>query len=136
MSAKSNAESIRDWPVFGAAPPGVVCHIRRAAYAVIFRPDGQVAAIRAALSNGTIKHWLPGGGIEENESPEEAVVREVREELGRTVTTLERVGQAVQFFYAATEERWYEMSAVFIKARFEDGEACRGEYDLHWLDVR
>jgi 8-oxo-dGTP diphosphatase len=121
-------------PVFGSAPAGVLCHPRRAAYAVISKPDGRVAAIRATLRDGTSSYWLPGGGIEENESPEQAVVREVREELGRAVYTFGKVGQAVQFFYAGTEERWYEMHVVFIRATFENEQADSGEYELHWLD--
>lgn len=40
-------------PVFGAAPADVVCHLRRAAYAVISNTDGRVAAIRAALHDVT-----------------------------------------------------------------------------------
>jgi len=122
-------------PVFGAAPVGVVCYPRRAAYAVISNSHGGVAAIRAALLDGTSKYWLPGGGMQPTESPEEAVVREVREELGRDIYMLGRVGQAVQFFYAATEDRWYEMTAIFIRARFENEGAGSGEYQLHWLDA-
>jgi 8-oxo-dGTP diphosphatase len=129
-------QSLSEWPVFGAAPEGVVCHPRRAAYAVVLNSDGHVATIRAALRDGTRRYWLPGGGIEQNESPEETIVREVREELGRVAYTLGNVGQAVQFFYASTEERWYEMSAIFMRARFEHERARGGEYQLHWLDVQ
>jgi 8-oxo-dGTP diphosphatase len=121
---------------FGTAPNGVVCHLRHAAYAVISNSRGEVAAVRAALLDGTSRYWLPGGGIQENESPEEAVMREVREELGRGLHALDRVGEAVQFFYAATDERWYEMTAIFIRARLENAEASRGENDLHWLDAQ
>ncbi len=128
------AKSLTEWPVFGAAPAGVVCHPRRAAYAVIWNPDGAVATIRASLRDRTTRYWLPGGGIEENESPEEAVTREVREELGRVVCTLARFCQAVQYFYAGPEERWYEMRAIFIKARFENEQVGSGEYELQWLD--
>src|SRR5262245_44678624 len=123
-----------EWTVFGAAPAGVVCHARHAAYAVISNSDGGVAAIRAALLDGTVRYWLPGGGIEENESPEEAVVREVREELGRGLCRLGRIGQAIQFFYAGTEDRWYEMRAIFVRAAFERDRPS-GEYELHWLDA-
>ena len=122
-------------PVFGAAPTGVVCHPRRTAYAIISNPAGAVASICTALQDGTRRYWLPGGEIEENESPEQAVVREVREELGRTLHTLGRVGEAVQFFYAGNEDRWYEMRAIFIRATFGNERTGDGERELHWFDV-
>ena len=123
-------------PVFGTPPAGVMCYPRRAAYAVISNSSGGVAAIRVALLDGTSKYWLPGGGMQPNEFPEDAVVREVREELGRDIYMHGRVGQAVQFFYAATEERWYEMTAIFIRARFENEAAVSAEYELQWLDAQ
>ena len=85
-----------DGPVFGVAPFGVVCHPRRAAYAVISRADGRVAAIRASLRDGTSRYWLPGGRMNANESTEDTVVREVREELGRNVRVHAEVGRAYQ----------------------------------------
>ncbi|MCP4405784.1 MAG: NUDIX hydrolase [bacterium] len=36
--------------------------------------------------SGQVYWWLPGGGVEANESPEEAVVREVKEETHLDVT--------------------------------------------------
>jgi len=123
-------------PVFGLAPAGVVCHPRRAAYAVIARPDGRVAAIRASLRDGTSRYWLPGGGMEANESTEDTVVREVREELGRGVRVHAEVGSAVQYFYAGDEGRWYEMKVSFVRGVLDDRPVDSGEYDLHWVDVR
>jgi 8-oxo-dGTP pyrophosphatase MutT (NUDIX family) len=116
-------------PIFGACPPDVVCHDRRAAYAVIREEDGRVAAVCARAAC-----WLPGGGSLPGESPEDTVIREVREELGRSVRLLARIGEALQFFYAAEEERWYRMSAVFFHAEFADGPVAAGEHELCWLD--
>ena len=123
--------------VFGAAPPGVTCRPRRAAYAVIAGAGGRVAAIRAPLSDGTERYWLPGGGMEAaDESPRATVVREVREELGRGVGVQEVLGEAVQFFFAGDEDRWYEMRATFFRAVLLDDLREGGEYELHWVDPR
>ena len=90
--------------MFGAAPAGVVCHPRPAAYVVVRAPDGRVAAIRAVAFDGTTHCWLPGGAAEPDESPEATVGREVREELGRAVRLTGRIGEAVQRFYAGSEQ--------------------------------
>jgi 8-oxo-dGTP diphosphatase len=120
-------------PVFGTRPDGVACTPRRAAYAVI-RRDGRVAATRGRLRDGTFRHWLPGGRCEAGESAEETVLREIREELGRPARITERIGDAVQYFFAGTEGRWYVMTATFFIAELEDGDHTAGEYELLWLD--
>lgn len=57
---------------------------RVAAYAVIVRDDGRMLLPR--WSEGGRSGWtLPGGGIDPGERPEDAAVREVREETGYAV---------------------------------------------------
>ncbi|MFF5446807.1 NUDIX hydrolase [Streptomyces sp. NPDC012888] len=57
---------------------------RRAARIVILSPNGSVFLFRENNTEVGI-HWLPpGGGIDPGETPEECVVRELREETGWT----------------------------------------------------
>lgn len=123
-------------PVFGCAPPGVICRPRQAAYAIITNTEGRVATILVRLRDGRDVYWLPGGGIELGESPREAVTREVREELGRGVSVQGEMGEAIQFFYAANEQQWYEMKAQFFLAVFDDSPVSEAESQLHWADHR
>ncbi len=59
------------------------------AYGVALRGD-EVLLVRASRhSNAPGLWWLPGGGIDWRESPEDALVREVREETGLTVRDTE-----------------------------------------------
>ena len=117
-------------PVFGSAPAGVVCRKRPAAYAVIRGADGRVAAVRRGTAC-----WLPGGGSLPGEAPADTVVREVREELGRACRLIRRIAEAVQFFRAADDGCWYEMTAVFFRAEFAGEVREAGEHELCWLDT-
>ena len=45
------------------------------------------------LNNGL----LPGGGIDNNESDDDAIVRELQEELGATVREIEEIGAVTQY---------------------------------------
>src|SRR5215813_14206370 len=104
-------------PVFGKAPPGVTCQARLAAYVVVRDPQGRIAAVRSP-GDGPRRFWLPGGESEPGESPELTIAREVREELGRAIRLNGRLGDAVQFFYASGQRRWYEMKAAFFRGDF------------------
>jgi 8-oxo-dGTP diphosphatase len=55
--------------------------IRPAARAVVLDPDDRILLVRFEFPTRTV--WAtPGGGIEEGESPEEAIRRELHEEAG------------------------------------------------------
>jgi len=49
---------------------------------VLSREDGEILLIRRGIDPGKGKWALPGGFMEEDESPEEAVLREIEEEIG------------------------------------------------------
>ena len=102
---------------------------RRAGYAVVIGENRKVAAILGSRT----QFWLPGGGCEPGESYEDAISREVREELGRPIRLLRHIGQVVQYFYAAGEKQHYEMEAMFFLAEFAEGSVVPCEYELHWL---
>ena len=103
---------------------------RPAAYMVIIE-DGVVAMVGSESSC-----FLPGGGLLAKESPEGAVLRETREEVGRSAEVLNEIGSATQYFFSATDDRRYEMLAVFFAGRFTDLEPTTvGEHCLYWLPV-
>lgn len=49
---------------------------------VLSRDDGEILLIRRGIDPGKGKWALPGGFVEEDESPEEAILREIEEEVG------------------------------------------------------
>ena len=71
------------------APPLLVQ--RLAAYAVL-RDEGRVLLVRAGAASNMPGMWfLPGGGVEHGEHPEDAVIREVEEETGYECRPLELI---------------------------------------------
>jgi 8-oxo-dGTP pyrophosphatase MutT (NUDIX family) len=58
---------------------------RRAIRAIIITPDRDVLLMRIRPPEGGASFWIaPGGGIEADETPEDALKRELAEELGLT----------------------------------------------------
>ena len=116
-------------PIFGSPVAGVAYEQRLAAYAVIRNRAGAVAAVHVPAG-----YWLPGGGALPGETPDTTVVREVREELGYALHLIGKIGEAVQYFFAAAG-RYYVMRAVFFRAEFAEGLRGPAEYEVCWLDV-
>ncbi len=117
--------------IFGSPEPNVQYIERRAAYVVIINDDGEVAMVR-----GRQKHFLPGGGSLPGETPEDNAIREGHEELARNVRLIRKLGEAIQYFYSAADDRHYKMPAAFFAGEFTD-EPCdgTGEHELYWLPI-
>lgn len=58
-------------------------------YALAFTSEGEILLVGGP---GDTPWWLPGGGLEEGESPENGLVRELDEEAGATVDEFELLG--------------------------------------------
>lgn len=67
---------------------------RQAARAVLFDKEGRVALIAVTAKN---YHKLPGGGIDEGESPAAALRREVTEETGCAIENFRELGTVEEY---------------------------------------
>lgn len=120
----------RDAPVFGERVSGVAYVRRPSAYAIIRNAAGEVAVVRTPKGA-----FLPGGGIEAGETPEEAVVREVLEECGFAIRLLSRLPDAVQFVHAPAEARHFEKCSAFFEAVVAGSQtsAVESGHEVLWL---
>ncbi len=95
---------------------------------IVWNKAGELLLVRH--NYGGRRWFLPGGGHRGSESPEEAMVREMREETGLEV---EIVGLVGVYFYTG----WYKRDHIYIFAcRYVDGEVHHvgGEIaDIGWF---
>ena len=94
------------------------------AAALLVGPDGRTLLVRKA---GTTAFMQPGGKIEPGETPEQALVREIAEELGLTLDALELL---CVVDLVTPEEGAHWVSPTYLAASF-DGEPVLLEPEKH-----
>ena len=87
---------------------------RKGARGLVFNQEGKVAIFYKEKKN---QYKLPGGGLEGNETFEEAFVREVREEIGCDVEIISCLGEIEEW---KTKDNFRQVSRVFIGKVIKD----------------
>jgi 8-oxo-dGTP diphosphatase len=125
-------ESWSDVRVFGLRPQLEDCVIRKSAYGLVPDDDGGLAVVRT--SRGV---YLPGGGLEAGETPEETVRREVLEECGLLIRPGACVARAIQFVYSEPERTHFEKRSIFIEGAIigHGPPPLEKDHELVWLDA-
>ena len=115
---------------FGEKIPGAKYIERPAAHAVLFDRSGKVAVVKYHD-----KYFLPGGGIEEGESDERALHREMAEETGWTIIVSDPVARAGEYVYAQDKQTYFHTIGHFYLAEVvgADGEKSEADHSVHWL---
>lgn len=109
---------------------------RESCRAIIFKDGKMVAMYRE--KNDRVYYTFPGGGMDEGETVDECVVREVIEEFGLTVKPIKEV-------YIYEDEKTYQhfvlcnwVSGEFGTGEGEEfqGDTSRGVYEPMLIDVK
>jgi 8-oxo-dGTP diphosphatase len=79
--------------------------------------------------------FLPGGGMEPHETPQQTVKRESREECGFVLDPGRVTARATQFVYSTEEEEYFEKVCEFVEAELIGLVApAENDHELVWLD--
>lgn len=73
---------------------------------------------------------LPGGHVRHGESKEEALIREMREELGIDVKEMKFIGK--NFYIASNGER--QNSYCYLVTDYEGEPVCKSAQEIFWED--
>jgi len=108
--------------------------VRRAARAVVTDADGAVALLYAQTYD---YYKLPGGGIEANEEPLDALEREIKEELGCEIGNILELGEVIEWrdFWAMKQVSYcYQATVRGAKGEpsFTDDEIAEG-FRIVWV---
>ena len=95
---------------------------------VVLNQKGQVLLIQRNDS----KAWsLPGGGVEDGESPDQAVVREIKEETGLDVGVIRLTGIYIRYL-------WKKNLLFVYKCQVKGGVLTKSEEtdDFRWINLK
>jgi 8-oxo-dGTP diphosphatase len=119
--------------IFGDKEESIDYRVRKGIYAVIFN-EQQDKLATVQLTRGPI--FLPGGGLEENERPEECLRREMLEETGHELLVGPYIGN-VQQVYESSQNGPVVNDGHFYLAKIGEKvqEPIEEDHHLKWIPV-
>lgn len=117
---------------FGKKEPGQDYPERLSAYALLIGDDNRLLVVR---HRGLL--FLPGGGVDDGETLDKAVCREVLEEVGWTIQVVREVGHAGQYAFQPVKRRHVNKISHFFTAKITDrsGRGIEPDHQPMWVTV-
>ncbi|MDQ0221479.1 NUDIX hydrolase [Streptococcus moroccensis] len=121
-------------PTFGQKVDGADYQNRYGVYAIIPNPE-KTEIILVQAPNGA--WFLPGGEIEAGENHEQALTRELIEELGFTATIGDYLGQADEYFYSRHRDtHYYHPAHLYAVTSFSEVQQPLEDFNhLAWFPI-
>ncbi|MEH7014270.1 NUDIX domain-containing protein [Neobacillus niacini] len=118
---------------FGNKQEGYEYRPRQAVYAIIFN-DTREEVVTVQTTDGY--YWLPGGGIEGDESHHNCLWRELLEETGYDVEIADFIGKAKQFFISSSNEHIANEGNFYLAQLLSKvSEPVEDDHSLKWIPV-
>lgn len=118
-------------PTFGHFDPKNHYVIRPSVYGILLRPKDKIVVIKK--SDGGL--FLPGGGVEIDETSMQALHREIQEELGCEILNKEFFARANEYGYSVKDDTYYFFPSEFyrIEVDSEEFKPSDGEHSVCWV---
>ncbi|MEG0774081.1 NUDIX domain-containing protein [Clostridium sp.] len=106
---------------------------RIGAYALIVNSDNEIALVRRDNN-----YFLPGGGVEKDETFEECLKRECSEELGYNLEIVEYVGKLSNYTKSIRHNKYFKLVGHFYIGKLLDINYLKIEEDheLIWVPIK
>lgn len=109
----------------------------RSAGGVLFDDAGRVALLSTSTRDGQRRWTLPKGAVEKGETPEQAALREVREETGHDAEIVAGVGVIDYWFLWPPDHTRYHKFVHYFAMRATGGDFSLRDHeaeDAAWFD--
>jgi len=105
---------------------------------VVYRKTGPKTEIVVLTRSGGKIFCLPKGKIEKSETPQQAALREIKEEAGLAGTIEKELGKISYWFYSDEDEVRVHKTVYFYLVRYESGSTADHDTDAEdarWLPI-